>query len=1272
MANPKFYPALSEIMSIDHIPDSIGFVKDGLISFFDKLYFRDLQFVTSADGGFYCLTIIGIGNLGLEIPGTGFALRLNPAAMGSSSEIPVTLDFRWKILKYVKNFSQGDILQGALQFFELATQSSGLSDEQIIYEAIYSRVANIVTDPESNIEPTIANVQTFVQNVNSYYSLSGGDAIPYPNSTDIQVAISQVVASINTNTALISNSVTPSKIVYDVYIKNTDDDQAKNNIDALFGRITGKSIIDFILDLLTPHITATAELSLGLEFPRSILTPVDVNGEPLATPTLSTVKVGPALFQFSTEEGITLNPNLTGSLNYPSMIGNTGFLVNFTNARIDISDKTNIPEADADGRSVDFNGIFLQQVQVSLPKYWNTSTTISGTNLLIGTEGGLSGTIALTTNSLNASLFGLDISLTTFSVTFHQNSIIASSIVGKLTFNDANGPQEVTITGSFTDDGFSFSASLSDPIDISIGDQMIVTITGLEFNRYNADDSFAMGITGGLKFLSSDIPLVGDFLPNEININKLSVSSKGGLKDFDVNVKWKTSDNTVVLNANNGGLELTVPINKTIGGAFLVNVLRASLLKKDPDGAEMRITIDGALKIGIVDAVVTGFGIKSTVTFDEDNGQIGPIGFSAVGVVYPSGIGVNIDSNGIKGGGFLSFDQDKGLFSGVFSLSIQKKFSVTAVGLLATKLPGGKKGYSLVVIVNATFSPVIQLGYGFTLNGLGGLLGIHRQANSDGIRKNVANGAVGRVLFPNDPVKNAPLVLSDMQTFFPIQQNKYLFGFMAKIAYAGLIKGDLALILEVPAPVRIIMLGSVKAALPSEDKVLLQLRVDFAGIMEFDPFYVSFDASLVDSRILNYTLTGQFAFRLKGGSNPNFLISAGGFHPQYSPPPLSLPKSFARLGINLSSGSSLTLIATSYFAITSNSVQFGAGVYARAASGKASAEGRFGFDALFYFNPFRFTIGAYVSFSIKYRRWTLCSGSVSLSLSGPTPWNASGEVSFRICGFGGSVSFSKTWGNSAPTQALPNVAVMPLLKAAMVDQNNWISDFKVKDDEQISYRQITSGSDIIIGASSTLQISQKVVPFNITISKYGNGKPSDYTKFNVSKVTIGSTTVNTVSYSKDFFAPSLIKEMTATEKVKNASYQKLDSGVQFSQQFGGLDGSPGVYRDIEYENIIIDTVGEKIKSLKAELSGLALGFADDNAAANSALSSQNKFNVANQAVNFKDEEFVLVSRDTLANAAPTQTFTSKLAAQEHMSILISADPALEDTFQVIPKFTSGC
>ena len=74
--------------------------------------------------------------------------------------------------------------------------------------------------------------------------------------------------------------------------------------------------------------------------------------------------------------------------------------------------------------------------------------------------------------------------------------------------------------------------------------------------------------------------------------------------------------------------------------------------------------------------------------------------------------------------------------------------------------------------------------------------------------------------------------------------------------------------------------------------------------------------------MLSFTLTGDMAVRIYWGDNANFLLTVGGFHPAFSPPPMGLG-TLRRLAIVLFSGNP-DLRAEAYFAVTSNTVQFGA------------------------------------------------------------------------------------------------------------------------------------------------------------------------------------------------------------------------------------------------------------------------------------------------------------------------------------------------------------
>src|SRR5262249_40906177 len=156
------------------------------------------------------------------------------------------------------------------------------------------------------------------------------------------------------------------------------------------------------------------------------------------------------------------------------------------------------------------------------------------------------------------------------------------------------------------------------------------------------------------------------------------------------------------------------------------------------------------------------------------------------------------------------FDPEKEQYAGAMQLEFEG-IALKAVGLLTTRLPGGVPGYSLLVIVSAEFTPV-QLGLGFTLNGVGGLLGINRTVAVDPLRAGLKTGPPDAILFPSAPVGHAQQLVATLGTVFPPAVGRYVFGPTARIGWGTptLITIDIALVLELPAPVRLIILGRVR------------------------------------------------------------------------------------------------------------------------------------------------------------------------------------------------------------------------------------------------------------------------------------------------------------------------------------------------------------------------------------------------------------------------------------------------------------------------------
>ncbi len=369
-----------------------------------------------------------------------------------------------------------------------------------------------------------------------------------------------------------------------------------------------------------------------------------------------------------------------------------------------------------------------------------------------------------------------------------------------------------------------------------------------------------------------------------------------------------------------GTLEVQLAQHVTLGPVAIDNLTLGIGIKGN--AFPISITADLGTSLGPLTAVVLGIGFEVAVTLTPDNkGNLGPVDIQP-SFRAPKGIGLSLDVGGFKGGGFLKLDPELGEYAGGLELDFLGIVTVKAFGLLNTKFPDGHRGFSLVIIISAEFPP-IQLGFGFTLVGVGGLLGLSRTVDTDAMREGIHQGALDSVLFPRNIVANAPRIVNDLRRLFPPQEGHFVVGPMVKLGWGTptILSLEFGLILEIPIA-GFIMIGRLRAGLPFQDLPLFDIRVTFAGGVDFEAGQLWFDATLYGSRLLTFSLTGDMAVRLYWKENANLILTVGGFHPAYTPPPLGLG-TLQRLGITIFDGQP-RLRAETYFAITSNTVQFGA------------------------------------------------------------------------------------------------------------------------------------------------------------------------------------------------------------------------------------------------------------------------------------------------------------------------------------------------------------
>jgi len=730
--------------------------------------------------------------------------------------------------------------------------------------------------------------------------------------------------------------------------------------------------------------------------------------------------------------------------------------------------------------------------------------------------------------------------------------------------------------------------------------------------------------------------------------------------DFDLAAGYSTDHGLYFTGAST--LEIQLPLHINLG-AVDISALTIGVGIQGQTFPTF-IAADIRADLGPLQAVVEQIGVKVDFELKNDrSGNAGPVDV-AVGFKPPKGAGLSIDAAIVKGGGYLFFDPNRGEYGGVAELSIAEIVTVKAIGLITTKMPDGTPGFSLLIIISAEFTP-IQLGFGFTLVGVGGLLGLNRTVMFDALRDGVRTGAVNNIMFPTDIVANAPRIISDLRAIFPPKEQTFLIGPMAKFGWGtpSLITLSLGIIIEIP-PGNIAILGVLRVALPSADAALIQLQVAFVGILDFDRKMLSFDASLYDSRVLFLTLEGDMALRLTWGDNPAFLLSAGGFHPSFQPPPLDLP-TLRRMSITVLDTSWARLRTESYFAVTSNTVQFGSAIDVFFGVDGCNIQGHLGMDVLFQFSPFYFIAAISGSLSIEVIGIDLLSIHLKFSLEGPTPWRARGSGSVSLLFFDVDVDFDVTWGDSQDT-SLPPIDVVPLLVAEIEKRDNWKALPPPASNLLVSLRQLDPAL-LVLHPFGALTVTQRALPLALTLDKVGSQKPQDAVRLDITAAASGAAAYP-ITGVNELFAAAQFQTMTDAEKLSRPSYQPLKGGVTIGAA-GGPKTSKMTRRHIDYQVTIIDK--EPVRPLlrfKA-IAGLFHAFLGGASVSRSSLS----FHTKSQVTPYPDKIAVASEGFTVAHThdntafGTAAKFTSEAMAVDYLRQTVAADPSLAGTLHVLPN-----
>jgi Family of unknown function (DUF6603) len=595
-------------------------------------------------------------------------------------------------------------------------------------------------------------------------------------------------------------------------------------------------------------------------------------------------------------------------------------------------------------------------------------------------------------------------------------------------------------------------------------------------------------------------------------------------------------------------------------------------LKQSTGGPALETSVSGNLTLGPLSVRVDHLGVLLSVLTSASGGSFGQLDVRA-GFKLPDGLGLGLQAPPVSGVGFLQFDAADARYLGAIALVVGD-VSISAVGVLDTKLPGGRTGYSLIVVASAQFPP-IQLGFGFSLSAIGGLVGVNRTADVPTLQALARAGRLDDLMFPADLIHRAPQVAANLAQQFPVAQGHFIVGPAVQIQWGtgGLVYADIGVFIELTdsgggvTVLRIALLGLVHLTLPDGAAPVADITLDVLGVLDFAAKTLSLDAGLRNSTIATYPLTGQAALRAGWGSNPEFLFAIGGFNPCFQAP-AGFP-ALQRIALSIG-GDNPRLRLSAYLALTSNTLQLGcaADLYAstQAAGVTAAVAASLTFDALVQFKPFGLIVGLTISAAILINNNPILALNLDLHVTGPDPWTVTGSASFQFLFTTITVPITIGGPAAAPPPAT-RVDLDGNLLAALADPRSWATGPPAGRGLVRVRSQGTAGT--AVHPLGSLTVRQSAVPLGQRIERYGPDLLDAPCRYEITGTELGAQPV-TGTAVLDYFAPAQFRTMNDQDKLSSPSFESMTAGAALGA--AGLSLAPIPAPDQAPPPPVVDTV----------------------------------------------------------------------------------------------------
>lgn len=700
----------------------------------------------------------------------------------------------------------------------------------------------------------------------------------------------------------------------------------------------------------------------------------------------------------------------------------------------------------------------------------------------------------------------------------------------------------VTLSKTSVSIFFGFTATPQDVTDEQVAaDENLAATLVKKDGKWTRTDEPVFGVTlrTTLAPALGENPLMKGIVPKQKDAKPAATAfTIDSVKGAYFGEKGKSTQRTVL------------PIVLNFGGTEL-REFALILRRSGEDLTAVEVSLALATTFGeAVGLFLDGIGI---VIRTSDAAVVSSVGNLPVAPRWPDRIGVKINAGPVKGGGYFervvrtygTGDAKREVveFGGAINLELLG-IGVFAFGILAPD------PFSMVVVAGVRFGTRgIDIGFGFTLAGIGGLLAVNRTLDTGELVKAMKEQFLDKVLLPTDPVSEAPTLLGKVATVFPPKPDHFVVGLMAEFGWGTgrMLKAKLAIAITLP-DVRLLILGALRVTVPDEKLGITDLNAEL--LIEVTGEHVLLIARLVKSTIATMPVSGDLGLLIQWGGGGAFALSVGGFHPDYRAVPPQL-KALERLTIDLSPPVVVRIVVQIYFALTAGAVMLGVRGDLKASLGPGKAHAWLQLDILFEWTPrFAFRVDLQFGISIKVFGVSFASISFTGTLRGTTPWMIRGYAKVDVWWLPtfeldiGPIE----WGSAAPPLQ-PGTDAAALVRDALSEPDAWSSRLPAGAAMMVALRETDAGVEagddaavLLAHPLSFVQATQSVVPLETHLDRVGSAGVLAH-RVHLGMPTTSQGPMAAIATVRQPFAPGAYLDLPEEARLSRSGFEDLPSGV---------------------------------------------------------------------------------------------------------------------------------